>query len=156
MLSDISSIDECASFISSTSQTTRRSIQNRSTTTYYNAYQLSSFMMTSIWSQGLVVPFTLPLHNDGYADVNASFLRLRFNLYIGTVYVKQEMYSPNEDVIETILMQKTSEWRWFNVGFGTWIIECYKYLWIPNDFVYYHIDKQVWHFQCSNPKCHHC
>lgn len=63
------------------------------------------------------MPFTLPLHNDGYADVNASFLRLRFNLYIGTVYVKQEMYSPNEDVIETILMQKNLGVKMVQCGF---------------------------------------
>ena len=54
------------------------------------------------------MPFILPLQDDDYVVVTASlFSFILFHFHIGTMYVEQEMYSPNGDVTRTILMQKT-------------------------------------------------
>lgn len=80
---------------------------NRSTNTYCDGHQLSSLIMASIPSQGALVPFILPLQDDDYVVVTASLFSFIFHFHIGTMYVEQEMYSPNGDVTRTILMQKT-------------------------------------------------
>ena len=53
------------------------------------------------------MPFILPLQDDDYVVVTASLFSFIFHFHIGTMYVEQEMYSPNGDVTRTILMQKT-------------------------------------------------
>ena len=52
------------------------------------------------------MPFTLPLENDQHVKVSEDLLSLRFNLMIGSIYVEQEMYSMNGDILETILNPK--------------------------------------------------
>ena len=41
------------------------------------------------------MPFTLTLEDDHHVKVLEDLLSLRFNLRIGSMYVEQEMYSPN-------------------------------------------------------------
>ena len=62
--------------------------------------------MTTIKASESFVSFTLPFDDDHYVKVSKNLLSLRFNLRIGTMYVKQEMYSMNDDILETILIPK--------------------------------------------------
>jgi hypothetical protein len=52
------------------------------------------------------VPFILPLDDHHHMKVSEDFLSLRFNLRIESMYVEQEMYSTNGDILETILNPK--------------------------------------------------
>jgi hypothetical protein len=45
--------------------------------------------------------------DDGHVSVSEDLLSLRFNLQIGSMYLEQDMYSPNEEMYETILIKKT-------------------------------------------------
>ena len=62
--------------------------------------------MANIHAYGSFVPFNLFLEDNGYVGVLKDLLGLRFNLQVGTMYVKQEMYFANGEVSRTILMQK--------------------------------------------------
>ena len=62
--------------------------------------------MATIKAFGLIVPFSLPLDDHHHVKVSEDLLSLRFNLRIGSMYVKQEMYSTNIDILETILIPK--------------------------------------------------
>ena len=52
------------------------------------------------------MPFTLPLEDDHHVKVFKYLLSFRFNLRIGSMYVEQEMYSTNGDILKTILIPK--------------------------------------------------
>src|ERR1700737_1294801 len=69
--------------------------------------------MATIRAHGSFVPFILPLQDDGHVNVSEDLLSLRFNLQIGSMYLEQEMYSADEEVYETILVQKNRR----DVGF---------------------------------------
>jgi hypothetical protein len=73
--------------------------------------------MATIRAHGSFVPFILPLQDDGHVSVSEDLLGLRFNLQIGSMYLEQEMYSPDGEVYETILVQKNRT----EVGF-MWIL----------------------------------
>ena len=62
--------------------------------------------MATIKASGSFVPFTLPLEDDHHVKVSEELLSLRFNLRIGSMYVEQEMYSTNGDILETVLIPK--------------------------------------------------
>ena len=62
--------------------------------------------MASIEASGSFVPFILPLDDDHHVKVSKDLLSLKFNLQIGSMYVEQKMYSPNGDILETILIPK--------------------------------------------------
>ena len=64
------------------------------------------------------MPFTLPLEDDHHVKVSEDLLSLRFNLRIGSMYVEQEMYSTNGDILETILIRRTCVKM---VMFGFWV-----------------------------------
>ena len=52
------------------------------------------------------MPFSLSLEDDHHMKVLEDLLSLRFNLRIGSMYVEQEMYSTNGDILETSLILK--------------------------------------------------
>ena len=60
--------------------------------------------MATIKASGSFVPFTLPLDDDHHVKVSKNLFSLRFNLQIGSMYVEQEMYSMDGDILETILI----------------------------------------------------
>jgi hypothetical protein len=62
--------------------------------------------MATIITFGSFVPFTLPLDDDHHVKVSKDLISLRFNLRIGTMYVEQEMFSTNGNILETILIPK--------------------------------------------------
>ena len=62
--------------------------------------------MIIIKTFGSFVPFHLPLGNDHYVKVSEDLLSLRYNLRIGSMYIEQEMYFMNGDILETILIPK--------------------------------------------------
>lgn len=49
--------------------------------------------MASIRSFGSLVPFTLPLGVNGFVVVYEELLELRFNFQVGTMNVKQNLYT---------------------------------------------------------------
>ena len=62
--------------------------------------------MASIKASGSFVPFTLSLEDDHHIKVSKDLLSSRFNLRLGFMYVEQEMYSMNGDILEIILIPK--------------------------------------------------
>ena len=62
--------------------------------------------MTTIRAHGSFITFMLPLQDDGHVDVSEDLFNLKFNLQIGTMYLEQNMYSADEEVYETVLVQK--------------------------------------------------
>ena len=62
--------------------------------------------MATIKASGSFVPFTLPLEDDHHMKVSKDLFSLRFNLRIGSMYVEQELYFMNNDILETILLPK--------------------------------------------------
>ena len=73
--------------------------------------------MATIKASGSFVPFTLPLEDDHHVKVSEDLLSLRFNLRIGSMYVEQEMYSTNGDILETIFI-----WRSMCQNGYVWIL----------------------------------
>lgn len=63
--------------------------------------------MVTIRGSRSFVLFTLLLADQGHVSVSEDLFSLRFNLRIGTMYVEQEMYYVNGDILETILQYKT-------------------------------------------------
>ena len=61
--------------------------------------------MAIVHVHGLFVPFTLLLEDDGHVDVTEDLPSLKFNLWIGTLYVEPKMYIMEHDISRTILMQ---------------------------------------------------
>ena len=60
----------------------------------------SYFKMATIEVFGSFVPLTLPLQDDHHVKVSEDLFNLRFNLRIGSIYVEQEMYLTNGDILE--------------------------------------------------------
>ena len=56
--------------------------------------------MATIRAHGSFVPFMLPLHDDGHVGVSEDLLGLRFNLHIGTIYLKHDIYFADGEVYE--------------------------------------------------------
>ena len=73
--------------------------------------------MAIIRAHKYFVPFMLSLQDDGHVDVSEDLVSLRFNLQIGTMYLKQKIYSADGEVYETVLVQKNRT----KVGF-MWIL----------------------------------
>jgi hypothetical protein len=73
--------------------------------------------MATIRAHGSFVPFILPLQDDGHVTVSEDLLSLRFNLQVGTMYLKHGMFSADGEVYETILVPKNRT----EVGF-MWIL----------------------------------
>jgi hypothetical protein len=73
--------------------------------------------MATTRAHGSFFPFILPLQDDGHVSVSEDLLGLKFNLQIRSMYLEQEMYSPDGEVYETILVQKNKT----EVGF-MWIL----------------------------------
>jgi hypothetical protein len=63
---------------------------------------LSSFFKATIRVDASFVPFNLPLGDDDHVVILEDLIGLRFNLRIGTLYVKQKMYGEDGGVSETI------------------------------------------------------
>ena len=62
--------------------------------------------MATIKVTGSLVSFTLSLENDQYVKVYEDLFSLRFNIRVRSMYVEQEMYSMNGDILETTLILK--------------------------------------------------
>ena len=60
----------------------------------------SYFKMATIEVFGSFVPLTLPLQDDHHVKVSEDLFNLRFNLRIRSIYVEQEMYLTNGDILE--------------------------------------------------------
>ena len=71
-------------------------------------------------AHGSFVPFTLPLGDDGHVCISEDLFSLRFDLWIGTMYVEQEMHNVDSDISKTILMQdnKTEDEYIWILGLG--------------------------------------
>ena len=82
---------------------TNSSIYTFQCLSFFNSFYLK---IATIKATGSFVPFTLSLDDDQNVKVSKNLLSLRFNLQIGSMYVEQEMYSMNGDILETILIPK--------------------------------------------------
>ena len=56
-----------------------------------------------------LVPFTMPLANNGVALVSKDMLHWRFNFHIGTIYVEQKLFDESGVVFKIFLMQITKQ-----------------------------------------------
>ena len=65
------------------------------------------FIMTTIRATSSFVPFILPLADKSHMNVFKNLLSLRVNFWIRIMYVEQEMYYVDGNILETILLQKT-------------------------------------------------
>lgn len=66
-------------------------------------------MMASIRANGVGIPFTLPLGEDGKVYVDESILEAKFGLQMGRMYVEQELTSDVGDVVETVLQLQSRQ-----------------------------------------------
>ena len=51
----------------------------------HSIMKIFDYYMASIKAFGSLVPFTLPLGNNGYVVVSKDLLELRFNFLVGTI-----------------------------------------------------------------------
>lgn len=65
--------------------------------------------MATIRAQGSSVSFTLPLEIDDHVGVSKNMLSLQFNLHVGTMYIKQEMYNVERYIGENVIQKNRSE-----------------------------------------------
>lgn len=65
--------------------------------------------MASIRANGVGIPFTLPLGEDGKVYVDESILEAKFGLHMGRMYVEQELTSDVGDVVETVLQLQSRQ-----------------------------------------------
>ena len=60
---------------------------------------MSSFRMVIISVEGDAVPIIFPVKDDGYADVSACRLALRFQMIPESIYIDQNIYNPKLGVL---------------------------------------------------------
>lgn len=65
--------------------------------------------MATISGQGSSIPFTLPLEIDDHVGVSKNMLSLKFNLHVGAMYIKQEMYIMDRYIRENMIQKNRSE-----------------------------------------------
>lgn len=68
------------------------------------------------------MPFTLPLEDYDHASISEDVFSLRFNLPLWTMYVEQEMYFVDGDILEVTLLQKNKSENGHLWIFGSRII----------------------------------
>ena len=74
---------------------------------YYDVNIFRCFYIATIKAHGTMLPFTLPLEDDGFAyNVYKLLFGSWFNLQIGTMYIHHEMCIVDGDVYETIMVHK--------------------------------------------------
>ena len=61
--------------------------------------------MVIISIQGDTVPILFPVEDDGYADVSACRLALRFHMIPESIYIDQNIYDPESDVLSHTIGQ---------------------------------------------------
>ena len=110
--------------------------------------------MAIVCARGSFVPLTLPLEDDGHASISNDLLSLRLNLWIGVMYVEQEMYTMAGDISKTKLMQKNK-----NENVHVWILgpETFRVMGTFDSHTnsYCHYNERVCHIDCSNLKSGH-
>ena len=55
--------------------------------------------MVMIFVDGDVVPIMFPVDDNGYADVSACRLALRFHMIRESIYIDQNIYDPKSSVL---------------------------------------------------------
>ena len=60
---------------------------------------MSSIKMVVISVKGDAVPIMFPVEDDGYADVSACRLALRFHMIPNNIYIDQNIYDPASGVL---------------------------------------------------------
>ena len=73
---------------------------------YKNSLILPYFKITTIKISRSFVPFILLLEDDHCMNMSKYLLSLGSNLRLGSMYVEQETYFMNGDILETILIPK--------------------------------------------------
>ena len=66
---------------------------------------MSSSRMVIIFVEGDVVPIMFPVEEDGYADVSACRLALRFHMIPESIYIDQNIYDPELGVLSHTIGQ---------------------------------------------------
>ena len=66
---------------------------------------MSSIQMVVISVEGNVVPIMFPVEDDGYADVSACRLALRFHMIPESIYIDQNIYDPASGVLSHTIGQ---------------------------------------------------
>ena len=61
--------------------------------------------MVIISVEGNAVPIMFPVENDGYADVSACRLALRFHMIPESIYIDQNIYDPDSGVLSHTIGQ---------------------------------------------------
>ena len=60
---------------------------------------MSSIQMVVISIEGDAVPIMFPVEDDGYADIFACRLALRFHMIPESIYIDQNIYDPASGVL---------------------------------------------------------
>ena len=69
---------------------------------------MSSSHMVIISVQGDAVPIMFPVEDDGYADVLACRLALRFHMIPESIYIDQNIYDPKSGVLSHTIGQTST------------------------------------------------
>ena len=66
---------------------------------------MSSSRMVIISVEGNVVPIMFPVEDNGYADVSACRLALRFHMIPKSIYIDQNIFDPESGVLSHTIGQ---------------------------------------------------
>lgn len=104
------------------------------------------FLIPTLKALDSLIPFILPLVDDGHVSVSEDMFRLRFNLNIRSMYLEQEMYTMDGDILKKISMQNNKiDDSHVILGLGLFRVISFQYC----------VSKQIWHVNNLNPSCSH-
>ena len=70
---------------------------------------MSSIQMVVISVEGDAVPIMFPIEDDGYANVSACRLALRFHMILDSIYIDQNIYNPASGVLSHTIGQTPTQ-----------------------------------------------